>query len=86
MPRASTLHCRWWLVRRRRTWATLPWARESRSARQEKGFGLAVALEVVVPALPHDEAQQLADQAHQVCPYSSATRGNIRVDVTVVDD
>ena len=51
-----------------------------------KGFGLAVALEVVVPALPHDEAQQLADQAHQVCPYSNATRGNIRVDVTVVDD
>ena len=39
-----------------------------------------------VPALPHDEAQQLADQAHQVCPYSNATRGNIRVDVTVVDD
>ncbi|GAE67386.1 organic hydroperoxide resistance protein [Cutibacterium acnes JCM 18909] len=38
------------------------------------------------PALPHDEAQQLADKAHQVCPYSNATRGNIRVDVTVVDD
>ncbi|MBD4634372.1 organic hydroperoxide resistance protein, partial [Xanthomonas citri pv. citri] len=27
-----------------------------------------------------------ADKAHQVCPYSNATRGNIRVDVTVVDD
>lgn len=51
-----------------------------------EGFGLAVALEVVIPALPHDEAQQLADKAHQVCPYSNATRGNIRVDVTVVDD
>jgi len=49
-----------------------------------EGFGLAVALEVVIPALPHDEAQQLADKAHQVCPYSNATRGNIRVDVTVV--
>ncbi len=46
----------------------------------------AFALEVVIPALPHDEAQQLADKAHQVCPYSNATRGNIRVDVTVVDD
>ena len=31
-------------------------------------------------------AQQLADAAHQVCPYSNATRGNIRVDVQVVDD
>ena len=56
-------------------------------ARQaKKDLGVAVALEVVIPALPHDEAQQLADKAHQVCPYSNATRGNIRVDVTVVDD
>ena len=51
-----------------------------------EGFGLAVALEVVIPALPHDEAQRLADKAHQVCPYSNATRGTIRVDATVVDD
>ena len=33
-----------------------------------------------------DEAQALADKAHQVCPYSNATRGNIRVDVSVVED
>lgn len=52
----------------------------------EGGFGLAVTLEVVIPNLPHDEAQALADQAHQVCPYSNATRGNIDVDVVVVDD
>lgn len=51
-----------------------------------EGYGLAVALEVVVPDLPHEEAQRLADAAHQVCPYSNATRGNIRVDVIVVDD
>ncbi len=50
------------------------------------GFGLAVTLEVVIPNLPHDEAQQLADRAHQVCPYSNATRGNIDVTVTVVED
>ena len=50
------------------------------------GFQLAVELEVVVPNLPHDEAQALADAAHQVCPYSNATRGNIDVKVTVVDD
>ena len=50
------------------------------------GFGLAVELEVNIPEVPHDVAQQLADAAHQVCPYSNATRGNIDVTVTVVDD
>ncbi|MFJ4173970.1 organic hydroperoxide resistance protein [Microbacterium sp. NPDC089696] len=50
------------------------------------GFGLAVELEVVIPDLPHDEAQALADAAHQVCPYSNATRGNIEVTITVADD
>lgn len=50
------------------------------------GFQLAVTLEVVIPDLPHDEAQKLADQAHQVCPYSNATRGNIDVRVVVSDD
>ena len=52
----------------------------------EGGFGLAVELEVVIPELPHDKAQELADDAHQVCPYSNATRGNIPVTVTVVDE
>ncbi|MDO5492736.1 MAG: organic hydroperoxide resistance protein [Nesterenkonia sp.] len=52
----------------------------------EDGMGLAVTLEVVVPNLPQSEAQELADQAHQVCPYSKATRGNIDVDVVVTDD
>lgn len=50
------------------------------------GFAIEVTLEVVVPALPHDEAQALADRAHQVCPYSNATRGNIPVTVVVTDD
>lgn len=50
------------------------------------GFGLTVALEVVVPDLPHDQAQALADRAHEVCPYSNATRGNIDVTVSVVED
>jgi len=50
------------------------------------GFQLAVELEVTIPNLPHDEAQALADAAHQVCPYSNATRGNIDVTVTVTDD
>ncbi|GAA3058095.1 MULTISPECIES: organic hydroperoxide resistance protein [Actinomycetes] len=52
----------------------------------EGGFGLEVTLEVVVPDLPQDEAQKLADKAHEVCPYSNATRGNIEVKVVVTDD
>ncbi|MFC6352329.1 organic hydroperoxide resistance protein [Rothia nasimurium] len=54
--------------------------------KQGEGFGLAVELEVVIPELPQDEAQALADAAYQVCPYSNATRGNIPVTVTVSDD
>ena len=50
------------------------------------GFSLAVELEVVIPELDHEAAQALADAAHQVCPYSNATRGNIPVRVTVSDD
>lgn len=52
----------------------------------EGRFGLAVQLEVVIPDLPHEQAQALADAAHQVCPYSNATRGNIEVTVSVVED
>lgn len=54
--------------------------------KQGEGFGLAVELEVIIPNLPQDEAQALADTAHQVCPYSNATRGNIPMTVTVSDD
>lgn len=49
-------------------------------------FGLEVALEVVLPRLGRDDAQVLADKAHQVCPYSNATRGNIDVAITISDD
>jgi Ohr subfamily peroxiredoxin len=47
------------------------------------GFGLAVQLEVTVPALEADRARELVEQAHQVCPYSNATRGNVEVTLTV---
>lgn len=50
------------------------------------GFQLAVLLEVVLPGVEHDVAQSLADAAHQICPYSNATRGNIEVTITVSDD
>ncbi|NIH86692.1 Ohr family peroxiredoxin [Amycolatopsis granulosa] len=43
---------------------------------------LAVKLIAHLPGLPQDRAGALAAQAHQVCPYSRATRGNIQVEIT----
>jgi Ohr subfamily peroxiredoxin len=48
------------------------------------GFGLAVALEVHVPDVDAATAQALIEGAHEVCPYSNATRGNIEVKLTTV--
>lgn len=45
-------------------------------------YGLAVELYVDVPGVSQPEVQQVADAAHEVCPYSNATRGNIDVTVT----
>ena len=47
--------------------------------KQEVGFGLGVTLNVSLPGLEQAQADQLVEQAHQVCPYSNATRGNIEV-------
>jgi Ohr subfamily peroxiredoxin len=46
-------------------------------------FGIAVTLDVELPMLPQEEAQKLVEAAHEVCPYSNATRGNIDVTLTV---
>ncbi|ASN82664.1 MULTISPECIES: organic hydroperoxide resistance protein [Deinococcus] len=47
--------------------------------RQGLGFGLDVELEGRFPGLSRDEAQALMAAAHEVCPYSAATRGNVDV-------
>ena len=47
------------------------------------GFALKVQLEISVPGLPREQVQELVNQAHQVCPYSNATRGNIQVTLAV---
>ena len=47
------------------------------------GFGIEVQLEVSIPGMEKAAAQALVDKAHQVCPYSNATRGNIEVTITV---
>lgn len=49
------------------------------------GFGLTVALDVVLPGLDRTVAEDLVAKAHQVCPYSNATRGNIDITPNVVD-
>ena len=49
---------------------------------KQRGYGLAVALSVSLPVLDQDVAAKLVDAAHEVCPYSNATRGNI--DVTIL--
>ncbi len=45
------------------------------------GFGIAVKMVVSLPGMAHDVGRELLDAAHQVCPYSNATRGNIIVDL-----
>jgi Ohr subfamily peroxiredoxin len=47
------------------------------------GYGLAVELKGKLPGLSQEEAQQLMNTAHQVCPYSKATHGNIDVKLSV---
>jgi Ohr subfamily peroxiredoxin len=46
-------------------------------------FGLAVELTGSDPAMPREQLQALMEAAHQVCPYSKATRGNIEVTLSV---
>ena len=52
--------------------------------RSEGGFGLDIDLAVSLPGVPKAEAEALVAKAHQVCPYSNATRGNVDVRLTVV--
>ena len=50
------------------------------------GFGLAVEMDVNIPGVPLEEAQSLTEKAHQVCPYSNATRNNIDVKLAVTNN
>jgi Ohr subfamily peroxiredoxin len=47
------------------------------------GYNIAVELKVTIPGLDDDQAEALVHKAHQVCPYSNATRGNVDVTLTV---
>jgi len=48
------------------------------------GFGISADLKVRIPGMDRDAAEKLVEAAHQVCPYSNATRGNIEVTLSVV--
>lgn len=52
--------------------------------RDAGGFGLEIALDIDWPGLERDAAEALVAEAHQVCPYSNATRNNIDVKLTVL--
>ena len=49
-----------------------------------KGFALEVTLEVSLPGVDKAEAEALVHEAHEVCPYSNATRGNVDVKLSVI--
>ena len=49
------------------------------------GYGLAAELEIAVPALDLATAEALVAKAHQICPYSNATRGNITVGIKILE-
>jgi Ohr subfamily peroxiredoxin len=49
-----------------------------------QGFGIEVQLAISIPGMERAAAEALVQKAHQVCPYSNATRGNIEVTLTVV--
>ena len=51
--------------------------------RSEGGFGIEVTLKIALPGLDHAAAEKLVHDAHQVCPYSNATRGNVDVKLEI---
>ncbi|GAA2901399.1 organic hydroperoxide resistance protein [Actinoplanes cyaneus] len=47
------------------------------------GFGLSVTIEAELPGLPEEQAKEILEGAHQMCPYSNATRGNVEVQLNL---
>jgi osmotically inducible protein OsmC len=50
------------------------------------GFGLAAELAVNIPGVSLEEAQSLSEKAHEICPYSNATRNNMEVKLSVTNN
>lgn len=52
--------------------------------RSEGGFGITADLKIKLPGIDKEDAERLVNAAHQICPYSNATRGNLDVGLEVV--
>ncbi|WP_099222050.1 organic hydroperoxide resistance protein [Listeria costaricensis] len=52
---------------------------------EDGGFKVGVVLEVEIDGVEKDKAEELVEKAHQVCPYSKATRGNIDVELKIMN-
>ncbi len=61
-------------------------AKVSLGSIENGAFGLAVELDVNIPGVSLEEAKSLTEKAHQVCPYSNATRNNIDVKLEVTNN
>jgi len=61
-------------------------AKVSIGQNENGGFGLAAELDVNIPGVSLEEAQELTEKAHQICPYSNATRNNIEVKLSVTNN
>jgi Ohr subfamily peroxiredoxin len=59
-------------------------ARVGIGPRHAGGFGITADLRVSLPGVERAQAHELIAQAHEVCPYSNATRGNVNVGLEVV--
>ena len=61
-------------------------AKVSIGKKETGGFQLAVEMDVNIPGIDQKEAEELVKEAHQVCPYSNATRNNVEVTLKVTTD
>lgn len=61
-------------------------AKVSIGQNEDGDFGLAVELDVNIPGVSIEEAEELTQKAHQICPYSNATRSNIEVKLSVTNN
>lgn len=61
-------------------------AKVSIGQNEDGGFGLAAELDVNIPGVSLEQAQELTEKAHQICPYSNATRNNIEVKLSVTNN
>jgi len=70
------------LKQRKRVESTIT-AKVSIGNKPEGGFMLAVEMDVTIQGMDQKEAEELVKEAHQVCPYSNATRNNVEVTLNV---